>query len=98
VGELRWAKPVRPTFSTKLQSGDGQQCVQGPISLALLPQAASLTESLNRLDGGSSEDCLFLDMVVPGSAIRAGTVSKLPVVVWIYGGAFSKYIEDCVLT
>jgi hypothetical protein len=44
------------------------------------------SQDLGKLMGGSpsSEDCLFLDVVVPGKALR-GEI-KLPVVNWIYGG------------
>jgi Carboxylesterase family len=34
----------------------------------------------------TSEDCLFLDIVVPGKALRKEV--KLPVINWIYGGGF----------
>lgn len=37
--------------------------------------------------GDFSEDCLFLDVYVPGSVYRGGGIN-LPVVVWIYGGAY----------
>lgn len=36
------------------------------------------------------EDCLFLDLYVPGTAIRKQK-DGLNVVVYIYGGAYSKY-------
>ncbi|KAF2669275.1 alpha/beta-hydrolase [Microthyrium microscopicum] len=35
---------------------------------------------------GSAEDCLFVDVFVPGKALKSG--AKLPVVNWIYGGAY----------
>ena len=35
----------------------------------------------------SSEDCLFLDLYVPGKAIRNPSL-KLPVISWYYGGAY----------
>ena len=37
--------------------------------------------------GEFSEDCLFLDVYVPGSVYR-NDARNLPVVVWIYGGAY----------
>jgi carboxylesterase type B len=50
--------------------------------------------NLNSLGGipvplfsGGDEDCLFLDVYVPGKALKNPSV-KLPVVVWIYGGAY----------
>jgi len=41
---------------------------------------------IGSIEGGSpdSEDCLFLDLVVPGSAIRKEKI--LPVVNYIFGG------------
>jgi carboxylesterase type B len=43
---------------------------------------------LGKAQGGSQEqeDCLFLDVVVPGKALRGE--AKLPVLNWIYGGAY----------
>ena len=38
-------------------------------------------------DMDQSEDCLFLDIYVPASALEPNA-AKLPVVVWLYGGAF----------
>lgn len=37
-----------------------------------------------------SEDCLFLDVTVPGAALK-NPDTQLPIVDWIYGGAYSKY-------
>jgi carboxylesterase type B len=37
---------------------------------------------------GGEEDCLFLDVFVPGSAVRDPSTSKLPVVHWIFGGGY----------
>jgi carboxylesterase type B len=44
--------------------------------------------------GGSQEqeDCLFLDVVVPGKAFRGE--AKLPVLNWIYGGAYILGSKD----
>lgn len=39
------------------------------------------------LFSGGDEDCLFLDVYVPGKALKDPSL-KLPVVVWIYGGGF----------
>jgi carboxylesterase type B len=41
-----------------------------------------------------SEDCLFLDMIVPGKALRKE--SKLPVVNFIYGGAYVAGLKDVI--
>ena len=39
------------------------------------------------LFSGGDEDCLFLDVYVPGKALKNPSL-KLPVVVWIYGGGY----------
>jgi carboxylesterase type B len=36
------------------------------------------------------EDCLYLDVTVPSVALKSPEV-KLPIVDWIYGGAYSKF-------
>jgi hypothetical protein len=41
-----------------------------------------------------TEDCLFLDVYVPGKVIKTPGL-KLPVVNWIYGGGVS-YFSTCV--
>jgi para-nitrobenzyl esterase len=73
VGNLRFAPPAPPP------------AVTGTISAAAFgspcPQNASPfgSESTN-------EDCLFLNVYVPGSGVSAG--NNLPVMVFFYGGAF----------
>ena len=37
---------------------------------------------------GGSEDCLFLDIYVPGAAVRSPTTTHLPVIHWIFGGGY----------
>lgn len=37
---------------------------------------------------GSSEDCLFLDVLVPESVFKARTTSTVPVLVFIHGGGY----------
>ncbi|TEB27125.1 alpha/beta-hydrolase [Coprinellus micaceus] len=36
-----------------------------------------------------SEDCLFLNVVIPGLDFSSTTTKKLPVVVWIHGGGYA---------
>jgi para-nitrobenzyl esterase len=73
VGNLRFAPPAPPP------------AVSGTLSAAAFggpcPQSASPfgTESTN-------EDCLFLNIYVPGSGVSAR--NNLPVMVFFYGGAF----------
>jgi carboxylesterase type B len=51
---------------------------------------------LPRLGGFQfSEDCLYLDVVVPGKALRKE--AKLPVINYLYGGAYVSGLKDIVL-
>ncbi|MDB5657019.1 MAG: Carboxylesterase, type [Tardiphaga sp.] len=74
VGDLRWALPVpaQPWTETRDATAYGSGC----------PQVAryGLTEP------GYNEDCLTINVTVPDAA--AASTKKLPVIVWIYGGAF----------
>lgn len=42
-------------------------------------------------DQKTSEDCLFLDVYVPGKVVR-GEASDLPVLNWIYSGGYGKLL------
>lgn len=50
---------------------------------------------LSSFMGGSAadEDCLFLDILVPSKALK-GSVEKLPVINWIYGGSYILGSKD----
>jgi para-nitrobenzyl esterase len=73
VGNLRVAPPAPPP------------AVAGTVSAAAFgspcPQSASAFGSAS-----TDEDCLFLNIYVPGSGVSAR--NKLPVMVFFYGGAF----------
>jgi para-nitrobenzyl esterase len=77
VGALRWQppKPRRPWQRTLDATHFGKHC---PNLGVVLRQA------------NASEDCLFLNVYVPKKAWRHGSGvsrSRLPVMVWIHGGA-----------
>ena len=76
VGELRWRppQPVAAWEGERDASQYGPNCAQGGWGAA----PGSIAE-------GSSEDCLYLNLWKPAGA-QPG--SKLPVMVWIHGGAF----------
>ena len=65
-----------PPYSCK----GGKSRLGGPI---LNPPVGALSQS---------EDCLFLDLYVPVTAVN--TNANLPVIVWIYGGAYLFGAKD----
>jgi para-nitrobenzyl esterase len=79
VRELRWRAPQQVKPWTGIYNADTKraECYQGLRS-----------NSINHYfgDEDAAEDCLYLNIWTPANA-KAG--ARLPVVVWIYGGAFS---------
>ena len=60
---------------------------------------ASMAGSLPSQDPRTTEDCLFLDVVVPQSIFKGASnatnlTSGAPVLVWIYGGGFTAGVKD----
>jgi para-nitrobenzyl esterase len=70
VGNLRWAPPQSPSYSsTTIQATQfGSPCPQVPTPFGT---------------AGTNEDCLFLNVYTPNPPGY-----RLPVIVWIHGGAF----------
>jgi hypothetical protein len=105
VGDLRWRKPQPPAPISGIQDGTkGYSCKQilPKRGLNFLgsyneePWAADVDEAISGVGSylwpkltTSSEDCLFLDIYVPGSIIKNINGRKAPVFNWIYGGAVS---------
>ena len=77
VGDLRWRapQPAKPWTGVRDATKFGADCVQVTPPFAAAMGAVS----------AKSEDCLFLNVWRPANA-KPG--AKLPVMVWIYGGAF----------
>lgn len=74
VGELRWRPPVK---------ADNWQ---GVLDAAQYKSEAAQTDYLGVFaTAGGSEDCLYLNVAVPNK--KPGDPEKLPVFVWIHGGA-----------
>ncbi|PIL25483.1 hypothetical protein GSI_13373 [Ganoderma sinense ZZ0214-1] len=90
---LRLPKPIDNYNGTINATQVGPQCIQQP-SLALRQDmpAEMLRDIIAALNAGSvkpvpgSEDCLNLNVLVPTGTTEG---AKLPVVAFIYGGAFS---------
>ena len=76
VGEFRWRppQPVAPWEGVRDAKEFGPTCAQ-----------AGWGAAPGSIQAGSSEDCLYLNIWKPAGA-RLG--AKLPVMVWIHGGAF----------
>ncbi|WP_304234442.1 carboxylesterase/lipase family protein [Jiulongibacter sediminis] len=77
VGEFRW-RPSQP-----VQKWEGELDATKPCKDCA---QAGWGPNAPKMNPNSSEDCLFLNVWKPASATSA---SKLPVMVWIYGGGFT---------
>ncbi len=77
VGDLRWREPQResPWPGVRQTTAYGPSCIQNPEAAALADGNA----------GPFSEDCLYLNVWTP----KPDSTLKLPVMVWIHGGAFA---------
>ena len=80
TGELRWAAPVPP------QSSDSESVVDASHFGSACPQLASPFGVAS-----TNEDCLFLNVYVPQTSRTRG---RLPVMVFLYGGAFVSGASD----
>ena len=82
VGELRWAPPQRPASwrGARPATAFGAICPQ-PLKANGAPNEGGAV-------GPASEDCLFVNLWAPRTAVRAGANSKdkAPVMVWLHGG------------
>ncbi|KAJ6462794.1 carotenoid ester lipase precursor [Mycena vitilis] len=92
VGDLRFRLPVAvPAYNgthsaTAMGPGCPQQAVKLPI-LTGVPEEV-VDDVINSIYGTvfpSSEDCLTINVIKPATAT---SMSKLPVVAWIFGGGF----------
>ncbi|KAL0634810.1 hypothetical protein Q9L58_006243 [Maublancomyces gigas] len=82
TGDLRFSLPQPPPVDrSKVHDGsDG-----GPGCPAALPGTPVLPPGN---DSPQSEDCLFLDVIVPRKVL-SGELSKVPVAFWVFGGGYT---------
>jgi para-nitrobenzyl esterase len=76
VGEFRWRPP---------QPAPSWEGVRDATLFGASCAAAGFGAAPGSIQKGSSEDCLFLNIWKPAAAKKG---AKLPVMVWIHGGAF----------
>jgi len=94
-GEIptRFGAPSFPSWtnSSVQPVSDGRNCVQVDISVLRNPPGGeNPIEVPEHPAVPQSEDCLFLDIYVPRWIIdEPDELAPLPVVVWLYGGAFA---------
>jgi len=84
VGDLRWEQP-QPAASwddVKMADTWGDSCVQNPA-----PDRFPVNSATDMPDNpGISEDCLYLNVWTPAET----GAENLPVMVWLYGGAYNE--------
>jgi hypothetical protein len=62
----------------------------GAIDNPFAPFINGMIGNIGSLLFSGEENCLFLDVSVPGRLIREPSAKKVPVVNWITGGAVSR--------
>ncbi|KAK0482570.1 Alpha/Beta hydrolase protein [Armillaria novae-zelandiae] len=88
TGSSRWRAPRTPGFVAGIQNATAEpsECLQaGTGTASSNPFPASKRDSLAV---AKSEDCLFLNVYIPGQLDSGNSHRNLPVVVWIHGGGY----------
>ncbi|KAF5374271.1 hypothetical protein D9758_004574 [Tetrapyrgos nigripes] len=95
AGSLRWKVPQTPDAVAEVQIADTQppKCPQTAFGFADTSPFRNSNPNLSKRDEGSpeDEDCLFLNVFVPGSQFnKTSSEETLPVIVWIHGGGYNS--------
>ncbi|KAK0239585.1 Alpha/Beta hydrolase protein [Armillaria nabsnona] len=88
TGSLRWQAPRTPGFVAGIQNATAEppRCLQGGTGAA--PNNSFPANKRDTLAVPNSEDCLFLNVYIPGQPGPRSPRKSLPVVVWIHGGGY----------
>ncbi|MCW8195291.1 carboxylesterase family protein [Proteobacteria bacterium 005FR1] len=83
IGERRWkpAEPAPKWQGVRLAEQYGPNCIQVPY-----PEGSFFS----RPAFPTSEDCLYLNVWTPANLDDGKSAEKLPVMVWIHGGALTR--------
>lgn len=90
LGPLRFNAPAPPPVNrTAVQNASGVICPQAyPKWLTTGAVSPFTADDIPPVDPRTSEDCLFLDVLVPQGIWETRQTSRAPVLVWIPGGVF----------
>lgn len=94
VGDLRFKAPVTPP-PTADDIQDGVVPLNSTNCLQTWPAGLIVPPGLNGSTWGS-EDCLFLDVLVPEGLEPASDGTGVPVLHWLYGGGFITGAKDWI--
>ncbi|KAH9481796.1 putative secreted lipase [Psilocybe cubensis] len=87
TGAARFQAPALPATTPGVQQANAQppECFQANSGVASTTPFRIGKNAARAADAGPSEDCLFLNVFLPGNL---GEKKKLPVVFWIHGGGY----------
>ncbi|MCJ1309073.1 hypothetical protein MMC25_002728 [Agyrium rufum] len=88
IGALRFSAPAPPPNNRSAGVQDGSY---GSICPQAIPAWSNKTQANLPPGQFESEDCLFLDVIVPNTTFQADQgvqMGKAPVFVWFYGGGY----------
>lgn len=85
IGDLRFAAPQDPVNNRSAGVQDGTYGKICPQAYTPWQNAALVTAPPGEQE---SEDCLFLDVVVPADVWDQRCSTSRPVIIWIHGGGF----------
>ncbi|KAI9572480.1 Alpha/Beta hydrolase protein [Boletus coccyginus] len=85
TGNLRWAPPQSPPTVSGVQQATSEpnECYQAGLGGSSMNPLSATKRAVTQ-----SEDCLFLNVHVPGTTVNPVSSGGLPVVVWIHGGGY----------